>query len=201
MSELLQKYYYSDFIIKFAIITAIIYIVFIFFRWISYFFADSIIKTSPNMNIFGYKIFYADQKIKKNSNNIIQSKILTSKRYGLKGKPDFILKSKFGSSLIPIELKSGTIKENLVPRQGDLMQLAAYFIIIEDYFGIVPKSGRLIYKDYMFIIKNTKKLRNILLETVDDMRDMLDGCKQYVEPSFVMCKHCVCRGTVCEYCY
>jgi len=155
------------------------------------------------IGIFGYKIFYTDQKEEKNKKkkNIIYSKILYSEKYDIQGKPDYIFKSFIGKRLIPAELKSGLISENNQFHQGDLMQLGAYFLIIEDVFGVRPKEGRLIYKNKMFIVKNTGKLRRQVLEAIEQMRDMLEtGEAEEVKPSFVKCRYCMCRGTVCEYC-
>jgi CRISPR-associated exonuclease Cas4 len=99
-----------------------------------------------------------------------------------------------------VELKSGSISDDeIMPHQGDLIQLAAYFLIIEDVYGIRPKEGRLVYKNKMFIIKNTKKIRRLVEDTIDEMRQMLETGQAECEPSFVKCRYCLCRGTVCEY--
>ncbi len=138
------------------------------------------------MFMFGYRLVYFD------------GKLLKSEEHNLSGRPDMIYKRFWGRALIPVELKSG---ESDYPRQGDLMQLAAYFIIIEEAFGIRPRKGRLIYRNTMFIIRNTKKLRKELLAIADIMNDALEGDIRFQpEPSFVNCRYCRCRGTVCEFC-
>lgn len=150
-------------------------------------------KKKPKLPGYGYTLIYSDTKSEKVSSNI-----LYSRDYDLRGKPDYIFSK--GSKLIPVELKSGKIGGSATPREGDLMQLAAYFLIIESAYNIVPKYGLLIYKDYMFKIKNTKAIRNEVFYIIEEMRNMLDG--EYVEAnsSYPVCRYCICRGTVCEFC-
>ena len=62
-----------------------------------------------------------------------------------------------------------------------------------------PKEGRLVYNNYMFIIKNTRSLRRKVKQILADMRDMLKTGEQNVNPSYVKCRYCICRDTVCEY--
>ncbi len=156
-------------------------------------------KKKPKTNKFTYKLFYADEKI--NNKNTISSKLLKSDKYGLKGKPDYILKHKILNKYIPIELKSGSIKENNKPRENDLMQLVTYFLIIEDIFGKKPKYGYLVYKDYMFIVKNTIKLRRKLLKTITDMKNMetVGYSKNTPDVNFPKCRLCKYRNSVCEF--
>ncbi len=158
-----------------------------------------ITKTKISTYVRGYILFYTDQKVEKREEGVIYSKLLESERYGIKGKPDYILKSRNGNKYLPIELKSGVIGDLDMPKEGDLMQLVMYFLIIEDLYGIRPKEGRLIYKDSMFIIKNTTGLRKQLIEVLEDMKDMLNTGKGFIDPGFIKCKHCMCRGTVCEF--
>lgn len=157
-------------------------------------------KTKPALHINGYELFYSDQKSEDKIEGVIYAKLLHSDIHNISGKPDYIYRKKNGTKLIPVELKSGVIGDSDTPRQGDLMQLVAYFIIIEDVYGLRPKQGRLIYKDYMFIIKNTQKVRKELLAILWDMRDMLQTGEGEANNAFVQCKHCLCRETVCEYC-
>jgi CRISPR-associated exonuclease Cas4 len=162
---------------------------------------QAIIMRKPKIGITGAKIFYTDQKEEKanKKEGIVYGKILYSQQYDIQGKPDYIFKKRSGQ-LIPVELKSGSISDDeTMPHQGDLIQLAAYFLIIEDVYGIRPKEGRLVYKNKMFIIKNTKAIRNQVEDTIDDMRQMLETGQGDCEPSFVKCRYCLCRGTVCEY--
>jgi len=154
------------------------------------------------IGITGCSILYTDQKEEKanKKENVVYGKILYSPKYNIQGKPDYVFK-KWSGQLIPMELKSGSISDNeMMPHAGDLMQLAAYFLIIEDVYGVRPKQGRLVYKNKMFIIRNTKHIRRQVEATIDDMRRMLESEQGVCEPSFVKCRYCMCRGTVCQYC-
>lgn len=146
---------------------------------------------APKIGIFGAQTIYNDED---------GGKLLKSDKYDLQGKPDYIFQTLISGAYIPVELKSTRLKEDqLIPHQGDLMQLAAYFLIIEDLYGKRPKEGRLIYKNRMFIIKNTRSLRRQLNGYLKEMRQMIKTGKGEADPSFPKCRNCVCRGTVCEW--
>ena len=147
----------------------------------------------------GYELVYSDQKQTEREENIIYSTILNCAALDISGKPDYIYRHK-KKGLFPVELKSGEIKEKSEPHQGDLMQLAAYFAIAEEHFGEKSTEGLIIYKDFMFKVKNTKRLRRQLKGVLSDMRDMLKTGEAEPAASFIACKNCVCKGTVCEYC-
>ena len=150
-------------------------------------------KVEPHAGLWGYQLFYEDKAG-------AEAPVFVCERYGLRGKPDAIYANKNGAALIPVELKSTEIGEKSEPHRGDLMQLAAYFLLVEAQYGIRPAQGRLIYKDAAFKVKNCGKLRKALLDTMADMRDMLEtGQTDFNGASFVKCKHCLCRGTVCGF--
>ncbi|MBO8434065.1 MAG: CRISPR-associated protein Cas4 [Tyzzerella sp.] len=157
-------------------------------------------KKKSSLIMAGYKLIYTDQKTDFKEKNVEYGKILHSEKYDIQGKPDYIFKKVVSNDIVPFELKSGSIGDKDYPHKGDLLQLASYFIIIEDVYGVRPKFGKLVYKDYMFIVKNTKSIRKEVLKTVDSMRSMMKNGKGSANPSFANCRYCVCRGTVCEYC-
>lgn len=146
---------------------------------------------------FGYKLIYTDQKGNKRLDSVVYSKFLYSKKYGLRGKPDFIYQR--GRDIIPVEIKSGTLGSASMPHRGDLYQLAAYFFIIEEEYGIRPQTGRLIYSDCMFIIYNNKEIRREFMRILKQMNTMLKTGKEKPVCDFAHCRHCVCRLTVCEF--
>lgn len=145
----------------------------------------------PKLGVFGAQVIYSDEN---------GGKLLVSEKYDLQGKPDYIFQTLLWGSYILVELKSTKLKEDqLSPHQGDLMQLAAYFLIVEDIYKKRPKKGRLIYKNRMFIIKNTRGLRRELKNYLKEMRKMIQTGKGEADPSFPKCRNCVCRGTVCTW--
>src|ERR1051325_11454393 len=59
----------------------------------------------------------------------LAKKPLYSSRLGLTGKPDYLLKDQH-DNLIPVEVKSGSAPHGGRPYQSQLMQLAAYFLLV-----------------------------------------------------------------------
>lgn len=153
---------------------------------------------TKNIAPFGFNLFYTDETTKTRRNNVIYKKILHSSKYNIQGKPDYIYK-RF-NSYYPVELKSGIIGDRDNPYIGDLFQLIAYFLIIEDLYGARPKEGRLIYSDCTFIVKNRFIFRRRLLSTLKSMRHMLHTGVGKANYSYVHCRYCVCKNTVCSFC-
>ena len=149
---------------------------------------------------FKEEIIYTDIMGKDKKEPIIYSEILFSPKYNLSGKPDYILKSRNGS-LIPVELKSAKIPEEQdYPFFKDVMQLTAYFLLIEDRFGIRPKKGRIVYKNCVFEVKNTKRLRRALIDLLYEMRSILDtGHLPDFEVNHSHCRNCLFKGHLCEF--
>lgn len=172
-----------------------------FFLFISFFILSkkTTIKKSTSKRVapIGYNLFYTDQNTKDKSPDVIYKKLLYSPKYNIQGKPDFIFKK--ANRYYPVELKSGSIKDEPMPHLGDLLQLVAYFLIIEDLYGYKVKKGKLIYSDYCFKIRNTRKLRKLFFKTLYDMRDMLKTGEGQATCNFAHCKHCMCRQTVCTF--
>ncbi len=92
---------------------------------------------------------------------------LISRRYGISGKPDAVVRK--GNSIIPYEYKSTDAD---TPRDGHLMQMGAYFLILEEEFqGYRVPYGILKYRNQAFRIDNTIELRTKVVFTVDRMRN------------------------------
>ena len=155
-------------------------------------------KLPASTRMVGYTLLYADQKQNGEKEEGF-GKLLHSEEHALQGKPDYVYKKRFGKGIVPVELKSGSIGQNELPHRGDLLQLAAYFLLLEDVYNIRPKFGRLVYKDYMFVVKNTRSIRKEVRQTMKEMRDMLVYGVGKANPSFVTCRHCMCNGTVCTH--
>ena len=155
-------------------------------------------KLTARDDVRGYALVYADQKQGKKHEEDF-GKLLYSAKYELQGKPDYVFQSPILKKIVPVELKSGSIGEEELPHHGDLLQLGAYFLILEDVYGQKPPFGRIVYQDYMFEIKNTAKVRNEVLSTMKEMRDMLQYGVGKAKPSFATCRPCVCNGTVCQF--
>lgn len=154
-------------------------------------------KIDPSSTLKGYSLFYTDQKVKERQAGVTYSKILQSEKYQLYGKPDYILRK--GNKYVPIELKSGSVKDAELPHDGDMMQLIAYFLIIEDMYNGRVRHGRIIYKDAAFIVRNTRSMRKTLFKRLKRMRTMLKTGQESVCPSYQHCRFCIARDSVCEF--
>ncbi len=91
---------------------------------------------------------------------------LMSYRYGLVGKPDYLLETRAG--LIPVELKPS--RRAKTPYAGDLMQLAAYCLLVEDATQQAPPYGLLRYATHTFRMPYTAAVRADLLALLDELR-------------------------------
>jgi len=92
---------------------------------------------------------------------------LVSSRYGLIGKPDYLVETATG--LIPVELKSRDCARS-GPYASDAAQLTAYCVLVEDCFGAKPLHGIVQYADRSWPIRYTAKGRERILEIRDEMR-------------------------------
>ena len=135
-------------------------------------------KLTARDDVRGYSLIYADQKQGKRNEEDF-GKLLYSAKYELQGKPDYVFQSPFLKKIVPVELKSGEIDEEELPHHGDLLQLGAYFLILEDVYGQKPPFGRIVYQDYMFEIRNTAKLRNeaCRVSTLKDLNLLIDKAR------------------------
>ncbi|MBI4789249.1 MAG: CRISPR-associated protein Cas4, partial [Chloroflexi bacterium] len=91
---------------------------------------------------------------------------LFSRRYGLTGKPDYIIAQE--GAVIPIEVKPNRTAP--APRDSDVMQLAAYALLVEEAYGTAPAYGLLKYRDVVFQVDVTEELRQELMELMAAMR-------------------------------
>ncbi|MEZ4516770.1 MAG: hypothetical protein R3C44_08005 [Chloroflexota bacterium] len=56
------------------------------------------------------------------------------------------------------------------PWEGQILQLAAYCLLVEENYGVQPPYGILQYKDRAFAIEYTDELEDDLLLLLDEMR-------------------------------
>jgi CRISPR-associated exonuclease Cas4 len=89
-----------------------------------------------------------------------------SAKYGLTGKPDYVVETRAG--LIPIEVKSRAAPSQ--PYPSHTLQLAAYCFLVEESEGKTPPHGLIRYADAVFEVDYTQALRRELLGLLDDIR-------------------------------
>lgn len=91
---------------------------------------------------------------------------LRSERHGLIGKPDYLVAR--GDTLIPVEVKP--TRRARQPYESDILQLAAYCLLVEATTGRPPPAGLIVYADRQWEIPYTDGLRAVLLATLDAIR-------------------------------
>lgn len=96
---------------------------------------------------------------------------LYSARHGLTGRPDYLIERR--GAPIPVEVKPG--RRASQPYESDLMQLAAYCLLVEETSGSAPPYGLLRYAERTFRLDYTPAVRASLLATLAEMRDLLDA--------------------------
>lgn len=99
----------------------------------------------------------------------VAGNIFFSRRYGLSGKPDYLLYDE-SDGIIPVEVKSGAAPRMGKPYDSHLLQLAVYFLLIEDALGRPVSYGLIRYRDRTLRIDNTESLRTELLAVLEQMR-------------------------------
>ncbi len=93
--------------------------------------------------------------------------VLHAARLRLVGKPDYLVEQRDGV-IIPVELKSSPAPET--PWEGQVLQLAAYCLLVEENYGVRPPYGILQYKDRAFAVDFTDELEADLLDVLEEMR-------------------------------
>lgn len=96
-----------------------------------------------------------------------QGEPLSSSEYPLVGKPDYIVQLPDGRP-VPIELKPN-VQDVTAPYSNHQIQVAAYCLILEDYFAQAPTHGILRYSDREFTIEYTPALRRKVIRLLGQM--------------------------------
>ncbi len=125
---------------------------------------------------------------------------LYARRYGLTGKPDYLIER--GGASIPVEVKPS--RRSPQPYASDLMQLAAYCLLVEETTGRAPPYGLLRYAEATFRLTYTEAVRDELLATLEAMRELLeeeDAERSHDEPR--RCAGCgfnaICEDSLAPY--
>ena len=123
--------------------------------------------------------------------------VLVSHRYGLKGKPDALVRTESGH-LIPVERKK-TLAPHRGPYDGDLIQAAVYCILIEEQSGRAPPFMRIQYADRCFDEPYTPELKAWVLETCARLRQARreNNCHRSHRIA-AKCRNCGQRGNCSE---
>ena len=115
---------------------------------------------------------------------------LSSSVYPLVGKPDYVVQLPDGRP-VPIELKLG-VQDATIPYSNHSLQVAAYCLILEDYFVQAPTHGILRYADREFTIEYTPALRKRVIKLLGEM----EHCSEKQPPPLVRQRPAKCRMCV-----
>ena len=115
---------------------------------------------------------------------------LSSSAYPLVGKPDYVVQLPDGRP-VPIELKLG-VQDATIPYSNHSLQVAAYCLILEDYFVQAPTHGILRYADREFTIEYTPALRKRVIKLLGEM----EHCSEKQPPPLARQRPAKCRMCV-----
>lgn len=96
-----------------------------------------------------------------------QGEPLSSSEFPLVGKPDYIVQLRDGRP-VPIELKLN-VHDATAPYNNHQVQVAAYCLILEDYFEQAPTHGILRYADREFTVEYTPAMRRKVIRLLGQM--------------------------------
>lgn len=94
------------------------------------------------------------------------ARVLRSARHGIVGKPDYLIEEQ--GRIAPVELKPS--RKGNAPWLRDVVQLAAYCLLLEEMEPRFAGYGYLRYAHRTFRIDFTDRVRGELLRTIADMR-------------------------------
>ncbi|UCH60757.1 MAG: CRISPR-associated protein Cas4 [Anaerolineales bacterium] len=110
----------------------------------------------------GGKIIYTDT-----STWMPMQEALYTPKLGLTGKPDYLVRDT--NQIIPVEVKSNRITHS--PYDSHIFQLAAYCLLVDQVYGVRPKSGILHYPTRTFKIEFTNQLEQSTLNLLSEMQN------------------------------
>jgi CRISPR-associated exonuclease Cas4 len=99
------------------------------------------------------------------------SKLLTSERYGISGRPDYVLLVE--GSPIPVEEKTGRVPKG--PLFSHILQVATYCLLLEEKTGKNVPYGILKYGAHQHIIEFDESLKKTLFTKIQEMSEIADG--------------------------
>jgi CRISPR-associated exonuclease Cas4 len=98
-----------------------------------------------------------------------QEQPLISRRFGLIGRPDYLVETDEG--IVPIEVKSTKCPAGGRAYDSHIMQLAAYCLLVEETTGAGVPYGIIRYADCEVSLDYTAELRDELLELLEEIRE------------------------------
>jgi CRISPR-associated exonuclease Cas4 len=97
-------------------------------------------------------------------------KMFISKKYGLRGRPDYVLLA--DEDHIPVEVKTGRNPQG--PLFSHILQTATYCLLLEEEYGKAPPFGLLRYDSTQHEIDYTPDLKKLVLSKLLEMRELME---------------------------
>lgn len=122
------------------------------------------------------------------------AKPLYDAELGLTGKPDYLIRK--NGIIIPVEVKSAWAPP--APYESHKLQLAAYCLLVQGYFGLRPPYGLLRYRNRTFRVVFSPELEEQVREVVEEIRlqkEQDEACRSHDHPN--RCARCGYRG-ICD---
>jgi CRISPR-associated exonuclease Cas4 len=135
-------------------------------------------KRAENLDLPGDLVYVDDD----------DDKLLVSDHFGLTGRPDYILKAE--GEFIPVERKSRNISRS-GPYAGEVLQLAAYCLLVEEKYQRPVHHGRLQYLNRSVDVPFDLLLRERLmmaLDALDNATSLRDVPPSHSNPA--RCRAC-----------
>ncbi|HME21500.1 MAG TPA: Dna2/Cas4 domain-containing protein [Acetobacteraceae bacterium] len=111
------------------------------------------------------KVTYEDTDVRHSAPTLV------SHRYGLVGRPDYVVQTQ--AAAIPVEVKSRSCGGK-GPYPGELAQLYAYCLLVEDVMGQRVAKGVIEFADRKWPVKFGSEQRRAILSVLDEMRSLQD---------------------------
>src|SRR5579863_2856675 len=102
---------------------------------------------------------------------------LTSRDYPLAGKPDYVVQLPDGRP-VPVELKLN-VHDASAPFSNHVVQVAAYCLLLEDYFEQPPTHGIVRYADCEYTFEYTPARRKKVISLLTEM----EKCSEQQRPA------------------
>lgn len=109
------------------------------------------------------------------------TRLLYSRRYGLSGKPDYLVDEGAGR-VAPVEVKSARAPRSGRPHRSHLMQLACYCLLVEEDTGREVTHGYVKYRDRTIKVLFSADLKADLLDTLGRMRGGGGRLRDHADP-------------------
>ncbi|HKC66102.1 MAG TPA: CRISPR-associated protein Cas4 [Pyrinomonadaceae bacterium] len=104
-----------------------------------------------------------------NEQGVKQERPLVSRRYGLTGRPDYLVRTSEG--IVPVEAKSTKCPAGGRAYDSHVMQLAAYCLLVEDVLDARVPYGIIRYADEEVVVDYSIELRDELIALLEEMKE------------------------------